>query len=224
MRLSGYIRVSTNTQVEDGQGLDIQEEAIRKWAKTNRHHLIEVYRDEGISGTNGDRDGLEMALESIRFNGAEGLVVPSLDRLARSLTVQEAALQQVWGSDGTVFTVDTGEVLKDDPDDPMRTFIRQVLGAVNQMEAAMIRRRLSRGRERKAAAGGYIGGQIPYGWRNEKKELVKEDAEQEVITLTKAMRSEGKSLNFIGDYLNEEGIPSKRGGIWYPQTVKDMVD
>lgn len=49
-------------------------------------------------------------------------VVSSLDRLARSLTLQEASLQQVWGSGGSVFAVDTGEVMADDPDDPVRTF------------------------------------------------------------------------------------------------------
>ena len=146
MRVVGYVRVSTVGQVQDGQGLAIQEKAIRSWVKEHKHRLVGVYRDEGVSGSVEEREGLEEALEAVKFNGADGLVVNSIDRLARSLTVQEAALVQVWNAGGKAFAVDQGEVLEDDPDDPMRTFVRQVLGAVSQLEAGMIARRLRRGR------------------------------------------------------------------------------
>ena len=85
MKLIGYIRVSTSGQVEDGHGLDIQEAAIRTWSKEHRHRVVDVFRDEGVSGSQEQRDGLEDALSAVRFNGAEGIVVSSLDRLARSL-------------------------------------------------------------------------------------------------------------------------------------------
>ena len=102
--------------MEDGHGLDIQETAIRTWVKDRRYRLLDVFRDEGVSGSQEQRDGLEEALSAVRFNGADGMVVSSLDRLARSLTLQEASLQQVWASGGSVFAVDTGEVMADDPD------------------------------------------------------------------------------------------------------------
>lgn len=53
-----------------------------------------VHRDEGVSGTCDavDRLGLSAALEALRAGEAEALVVVTLDRLAGSLTVQEAAL------------------------------------------------------------------------------------------------------------------------------------
>ena len=48
--------------------------------------------------------------------------------------------------------------LGDDPDDPSRTLIRQVLGAVSQYERSMIALRLRSGRRRKAQHGGYAFG------------------------------------------------------------------
>ena len=123
-----------------------------------------MIRDAGVSGTTDEREGLTEALAAVRYNGADGLVVHTLDRLARSLTVQEAALQQVWSAGGRVFTVDQGEVLADDPEDPVRTFVRQVLGAVSQLEAGMIARRLRRGRQHKAEQGGYAFGGPPLGY------------------------------------------------------------
>jgi DNA invertase Pin-like site-specific DNA recombinase len=219
LRLVGYLRVSTAGQVEDGQGLAIQEQLIRSWCRTHRHRLAAVHRDEGVSGKLETRDGLEEALSAVRFNGADGLVVSSLDRLARSLTVQEAALQQVWAAGGRVFAVDTGEVLADDPKDPVRTFVRQVLGAVSQLEAGMIARRLRRGRLHKAESGGYAHGAPPYGWRAESGELVPDPAEQAVVERVRALRREGLSLRDIAGLLNAEGVPSKRGGLWYPASV-----
>lgn len=45
-----------------------------------------------------------------------------LDRIARSLIVQEAVLAQLWTFGGHAFVVtDTAEIACDDPDDPMRT-------------------------------------------------------------------------------------------------------
>lgn len=224
MRLVGYVRVSTVEQVDHGQGLEIQELAITKWAESNGHRIAHFFQDEGVSGTIEDREGLESALASIGCDGVKGVVVTSLDRLARSLTVQEAALQQAWCAGGRVFTVDSGEVVADDPDDPMRTFVRQVLGAVSQLEAGMIRRRLKRGREHKAAQGGYAHGAPAYGYRASDGELVPDEAEQEVVEAVLRMRRDGASLRDIARHLNSQGIPSKRGGRWHPTTVARVVN
>ena len=53
MRLVAYIRVSSETQVEHGLGLDVQRDAIRKWAKANAHRVVVRAVDEGESGKNG---------------------------------------------------------------------------------------------------------------------------------------------------------------------------
>ena len=159
----------------------------------------------------------------MRFNGADGIVVSSLDRLARSLTLQEASLQQVWASGGNVFAVDTGEVKADDPDDPVRTFVRQILGAVSQLEAGMIARRLRRGREHKAAQGGYAHGAPPYGFTAESGQLVPDPDEQRIVLEMIDMRAAGSSLRGIATHLNTSGVSAKRGGTWHPQTVARVL-
>jgi len=224
MRIVGYVRVSTVGQVQDGQGLEIQETAIRSWVKEHRHRLIRVYRDEGISGSVENREGLEEALAAVRFNGADGLVVSSLDRLARSLTIQEAALQQTWAAGGRLFAADQGEVLADDPDDPVRTFVRQVLGAVSQLEAGMISRRLRRGRQFKADQGGYAHGAPPFGYRAEGGELVPDPDEQAITAWITELRSSGASYRQIAAELNSEGVPAKRASQWHPMAVKRVTD
>jgi DNA invertase Pin-like site-specific DNA recombinase len=224
LRLVGYLRVSTSGQVADGLGLDIQESAIRSWCKEHDHRLVGFHSDEGVSGTTDERDGLQEALAAVRFNGADGLVVHTLDRLARRLDVQEAALQSIWASGGRAFTVDQGEALEDDPDDPVRTFVRQVLGAVSQLEAGMIVRRLRRGREAKAERGGYAFGAPPFGFRAEDGALVEDPDEQTVISRMVALRGDGMSLRQIAGVLNESGLSPKRSGAWHPMMVKRVLD
>ena len=224
LRLVAYLRVSTAGQVEDGHGLDIQEHAIRAWAREHRHRIVAVHRDEGVSGATDERDGLTEALAALRFNGADGIVVHTLDRLARSLTVQEAALQQAWAAGGRVFTVDQGEVHADDPDDPVRTFVRQVLGAVSQLERGMIARRLRRGRDHKAEQGGYAYGAPPFGYRAEDGDLVHDPAEQEIVAQITELRGDGRSFREIAATLNGLGYRPKRSAQWHPMTVKRVAD
>src|SRR5689334_3897460 len=120
MRLVGYVRVSSDSQI-DGLGLDVQREAINRWSLHYGHELVTVLADEGVSGTveATDRPGLSEALSVLVEGRAEGLVVHKLDRLARRLTAQEAALAFIWRSGASAFTVDGGEVPQDDPQDPM---------------------------------------------------------------------------------------------------------
>jgi hypothetical protein len=60
-----------------------------------------------------------------------------LDRLGRALHVQEAIFARVWQQDDRhVFSAVEGEVKRDEPADPMRTYVRQVMSAASQPERA----------------------------------------------------------------------------------------
>ena len=221
----GYVRVSSATQVEEGFGLEIQERQLTEWAARGGHQLLSIHRDEGISGTKEavDRPGLATALADVE-DDAGALVVAKLDRLARHLTVQEAVLAQVWKHGGRVFAVDVGEVLRDDPDDPMRTAMRQMVGVFAQLERATVAARLRAGRRAKAARGGYASGAPRFGMRAEDRELVADPTEQATIARIVELRRAGASLRQIADTLTAEGRPTKRGGRWHAEVVRDILE
>jgi DNA invertase Pin-like site-specific DNA recombinase len=228
MKVIGYVRVSTDRQAEKGFGLDVQERAVRAWARQHGHRLTAVFRDGGVSGSNGldTRDGLADALQSLRDRKAQGLVVPRLDRLARDLVLQETLLGEVRRLGGHVFSCSDAEAefLVDDPADPSRRLIRQILGAVAEYERSVIALRLRAGRRRKAEQGGYAGdGSPPYGWQAVEGQLVPAQAEQQAIVRAKALRAAGLSLREIGDVLHAEGHSAKRGGRWHPQTLARVL-
>lgn len=167
MRLVAYVRTST-ANAANGDSPAAQEEACRAWAAANRHDIAAVHVDRGLSGKLGpdDRPGLAPALVAVERSDADGVVVHRLDRLARELHVQEAALARAWEAGGRVFEAVEGEVPRDDPDDPYRRFVRQVMGAAAELERGMIAARLRTGRRRKRQRGDYTGGRaVPFGQR-----------------------------------------------------------
>jgi DNA invertase Pin-like site-specific DNA recombinase len=226
-KLAGYLRVSTDRQAEEGLGLDIQEQAIRHWAKANGHRIVSWHRDEGVSGSNGieSRAGLPDALAAIKDCHAAGLAVYRLDRLARDLIIQETLLAEVRRMGGDVFTTSAAEAgyLADDPDDPSRKLIRQVLGAVAEYERSMIALRLRAGRKRKAERGGFAYGSPGYGYKAQDRELVPDSEEQEAVARMVDLRDQGASLRAIAAALTAEGYKPRHGGQWHAQTVRRVL-
>lgn len=229
MKLVAYIRVSGTGQVTDGYGLDVQERTIKEWAKRNGHRIVRVCADKGVSGATEalDRPGLAEALLMIRDGAAEGLLIPRLDRLARALTVQEASLAIVWRDGGRIFTADTGEVLKDDPDDPMRTAMRQVVGVFAELDRRMVVKRLRDGRAAKKAAGRKSVGAYAYGTRGagegRARDAAPDPTEARTLERILELRAAGRSYRAIGEQLDTEGLRPRRAAKWSAMTVRSIV-
>lgn len=229
-KVVAYLRVSTDKQAEQGLGLEVQEAAVRKWAKANGYRVVAWTRDEGVSGSNGldTRIGLLDAIATVRDGQAAGIVVYRLDRLARDLVLQENLLADIRRMGGDVFSTSAAEasILADDPDDPSRKMIRQVLGAVAEYERAMIRLRMRSGKARKRERGGWLGGVAPFGYRAEGRELVPDEEEQAALSRIRELHGAGSSLRQIAGALTAEGFRPKRSrsGTWHPGSLALIVD
>ncbi len=229
LRLAIYSRTST----QNGAGadsLDAQEQACTAWSTEHGHEVVSCFRDEALSGALPveQRPGLLGALVALERADADGLVLHRIDRLARELHVQEAALAQAWaaGEGVEVFEAVEGKIKRDDPEDPHRTFLRQVLGAASQLERGLVSARLQGGRRRKAAAGGYIGGariHRRYGVEVEDGEYVPVDAEQVVIRRMRTMRSEGATYRAIAGALDADGVEPPAGAAWGYSAVRKIL-
>lgn len=231
MRLVAYLRVSTAEQAASGSGLEVQREQITAWAHANGHEVGEWYADEGVSGSNGleDRPGIFDAMAALSADDVDGLVVAKLDRLARSLALQETLLAQVDRVGAQVFSADDAEndYLNDD-DEPTRRLIRQVLGAVAEWERGMIAARMKAGRAHRARSGSFAYGSPPFGWRAERSDqgsqLVPIEAEQATLARMRELRVEGLNLQAIADTLSTEGHRTKRGSTaWNAGTISRLL-
>lgn len=222
LRLVAYTRLS-QSNAHEGESHESQRERIEAWATGAGHEVVDGRRDT-VSGENGvdDRPGFLEALRAVEDDLADGVVVSALDRLARRLTTQEALLATVWRRGGVVFEVGLGEVPQDDPHDPARTLIRQVMGAVSQYERAMIVKRMADGRRRSVKQGRLIGPAPAFGWIKDPDDPGRAVPDPETYPLVEAAvakRNSGATLRAVGAYLEDE-----TGRSWSATQVKRVCE
>jgi DNA invertase Pin-like site-specific DNA recombinase len=221
----GYTRVSSRQQAENGTGLETQADAIEAWCAENGYQLAGIWSDPGVTGTLApeDRDGWQEMLAAAP-EGAT-IVVHNLNRLSRNLIGQETTLMKLDAAGFRLHSIAEPDHGTDANDDPTRVLIRQVLGAIAQYDRATLTARMKHGKAKKRAAGGYVGGRVPYGWvRHPDTDLLVEDpGEQRIIGELRRLHGVGWSANRIARHLNDLGIPTKLGRKWAARTVIETL-
>lgn len=215
-----YLRVSGKGQVSKG-GFPRQRSVIKKYARAKKIELVGEYCDEGVSGTKEleHRQGLAALLDHVESNGIDLILVERADRLARDLMVGEIILSQCRELGVSVISADSGVDLTTADDDPTRTLIRQVLGAVAQFEKSVIVLKLRAARERTKRKTGKCEGRKPYGYYPGEEQIIKR-----IKQLYRKPRGE-KRMGFraIARQLNEEGIPTRTGVPWRDTQVRAIL-
>lgn len=126
----GYARCST-----DKQDLAAQQEALLTLGVT----ADRIYTDRGFTGTNRTRPGLDQALAAAR--SGDTLVVPKLDRLARSVP-DARAIGDDLSARGVRLQIGASV---HDPSDPMGKLFFNILATFAEFEADLIRLRTREG-------------------------------------------------------------------------------
>lgn len=82
-----YIRVSTEEQAIHGLSIEAQTAALEEWARSNRHKVVGVYIDAGISARKpaSKRPELQRLLDDVRAGAGELIVFTKLDRWFRNI-------------------------------------------------------------------------------------------------------------------------------------------
>jgi DNA invertase Pin-like site-specific DNA recombinase len=215
-----YLRVSGKGQINK-DGFPRQRIAICKFAKANNLEVVGEYRDEGVSGSKEleDRQGLATLLDHIESNGIRIVLVERADRLARDLMVGEVILGQFRKLGISVIAADSGVDLTTGDDDPTRTLIRQVLGAVSQFDKSVIVLKLRAARQRTKRNTGRCEGQKPYGYYPGEDKVVKRI--KQLYRKTKGEKRRG--FMTIAKILDKEGVPTRTGVKWNGVVVKSIL-
>ena len=221
MRAVGYIRVSQERSARNGFGLPAQEEDVRRHAEYKRWQLLDVYSEKGVSGYKRDRPALDRMLADAKCGKFDVVVFPSIDRVGRSVkdVIDIEMALRACGVD-VIFVrecIDTST--------PTGELFRNIMASISQFEGKLIRDRLSKGQQAKKAQGGYVGGQVAYGYRNggENGELSVEPKEAAIIRRIFWLRADGMSLVGIARALTRNGVKSKKGGPWRASTVDGIL-
>lgn len=167
--LIGYARCSTDKQDLSAQRFALQNLGVA---------ADRIYTDHGLTGTNRDRPGLDQALAAVREG--DTLVVPKLDRLARSVPDARAIAAQLEAK-GVLLALGPSVY---NPSDPMGKMFFNILATFAEFEADLIRLRTREGMAI-ARAKGKLRGKQPKLSEKQQKELcrMKETGEYSISDL-----------------------------------------
>ena len=155
--LIGYARCST-----DEQDLTAQRNSLEALGVASDR----IYLDHGLTGTNRQRPGLDQALAAVRTG--DTLVVPKLDRLARSVPDARAIGDEL-AAQGVALSLG-GQV--HDPNDPMGKMFFNILATFAEFEVDLLRMRTREGMA-VARAKGKLKGRQPKLSKKQQHELVR---------------------------------------------------
>ena len=207
MRVTGYVRVSTDEQADSGAGIEAQRRAIIAECERRGWTLVDVIEDAGYSAKDLRRPGIQLALEELKARRTSALVVAKLDRLSRSMLdfagIMQTAQRQGWALVALDLGVDTST--------PSGEMMASVLASFAQYERRLISQRTRDALAVKRSQGVRLG---------RPRAL-----DPKVRARVRGLRSRGWSFARIADKLNAEGVPTAHGGSrWHPSTVRAIVD
>ena len=201
-----YLRVSTQKQGYSGLGLEAQREIIQNFLY-DKNPIAEFLEVESGRKTDKGRPKLKEALEICRKTGAK-LIVAKLDRLARNVSF----LSQLLESDVDIVFCDFSQANK---------MVRHILAAISQYEAELIATRTKQALAAKKAKGCTLGNPehligkldeaVAKSVETNKRKAEENPNNKRAAAMLKVLAKEGKTLQEMADYLNEQGFTTSKG-------------
>lgn len=212
MKIVGYIRVSTDQQVESGLGLEAQQNACQNYALKLGQPIHEIFRDEGLSGSLSleKRPGILSAIGVL--GKGDILVVAKRDRLGRDPLVL-AMIESAIARKGARIVSAAGEGT--DNDDPSSILMRRMIDAFSEYERLIIKARVKAAMKVKKDKGECVG-HIPFGYKlaEDGVHLLPDSYEQDVLAKLSQLRSEGLTVRAMAEEMNKNQIFNRGGAPW----------
>jgi DNA invertase Pin-like site-specific DNA recombinase len=222
-RVAAYARVSTNDE-EQQTSYEAQIDYYTQHIKANGDwEFVEVYTDEGISGTNTKkRDGFRRMVQDALDGKIDLILTKSVSRFARNTVDTLTTVRQlkekgveVYFEKENIYTLDSkGELLI------------TIMSSLAQEESRSISENVTWG-QRKRFADGKVN--MPYkrflGYAKGEDGTPKiVESEAEIVRLIYKLFLQGKTQNFIARYLTAKGIPTPgKKKKWNVSTVLSIL-
>ena len=209
-RCAIYTRKSHEEGLDQAfNSLDAQREACEAYVLSQAGlgwELIDKpYDDGGISGGHMERDGLQNLLADIRSGQVDVVVVYKVDRLTRSIT-DFGKLVEAFDAHEVSFVSVTQAF---NTTNSMGRLTLNVLLSFAQFEREVTAERIRDKIASSKQKGMWMGGRVPFGYRNERKQLFVEQEEAETVRLMFNLYLEHQNIRLVKQSLDERGIFSR---------------
>lgn len=212
-RFVAYLRVSTDKQGANGHGIEAQRDAVKRYVASVGGRIIAPEFVEVESGkSDGNRPQLTKALARCKATAAT-LLVAKLDRLSRDPDFL-----------GQLMKAEIDFVAADNPTANKLTV--RILAAVAEAEREAISARtkaaLGAAKARGVKLGGFRGHVVDHAMGTAAASEKAREFALGLMPLVEELEREGLSLNAIARRFNEEGVQSRRGGVWTAKAIANL--
>ena len=202
MTIYGYARVSTVTQVKEGESLETQKLQIQSYAISKGLELdaANIFVEAGVSG------GIEFAnrpegskLTQLVTTG-DIIIFPKLDRAFRNTRNALNVLHDMKERKVSIHFIDLGG---DVTGNGIGAIVFTILSAFATFERERIATRIREVKQVQKAQGKFTGGRRPFGFEVIDGVKVVKPEEQKVISRMKQLRTRGKSYGYIASWIKK---------------------
>ena len=155
-----YMRVSTEKQAEEGNGLESQKRDIENYCKKNEYVITDYYIDDGYTGANMDRPELQRLITDCVAKRIKCVVAFKLDRLSRSMVDGIYMIERVFQPNNILFKCVHDSISYDSP---MEQAYTQMMAVFAQLDKNTMLLRMRGGMLERVKQGYWMGGaNTPY--------------------------------------------------------------
>lgn len=219
IRVAAYCRVSTEKD-DQLSSLDMQKQFFEDYAIQNNYNLVELYTDEGISGTKlKNRKAFNRMMEDAKLGKFKIVFVKDISRFARNAVDFLQSIREL-KSLGIQCKFVNANLSTEDGE-----FTLGILALMAQEESCNISKRVKFGKTKNA-----VNGKVPnliYGYDKTAGELftlsINQNEANTVKRIYNMYTNTGYGSNKIAQVLNSEGSLTKRSCKWSQNAVSRIL-
>lgn len=216
-----YARVSTARQADDGLPVESQLEQCRAKAAALGARVLEVFRDDGISGRTTNRPAFQAALDYCDEQRIDYFVCWSSSRFARN-HIDAALNKRLLEKSGVRLVF----VSQDFGESDEAWMIESIVAIMDEQYSRSIAKDTRRSMAKNAVDGFWNGGNVPFGYQSapvgRRKQLVPVESEALVVRMIFRWCIDGHGQKDIALRLNGSGI-GRRGKVWDKASVASVL-
>lgn len=218
MKAIGYAGINTLNPTPNNLSLEDQEHEIKMYCQTHGWELMGIHAERKLTNNDLAHPKLEELLKMANRHEFDVLVIARLDRLTRNIRHLNTIISTLCIKNNiALVSIDENLNTLEEGGRLAINIIDIVTKWDNKRISDRTREIIAKKREK-----GERVGHAPFGFTYKDKKLVEVPAELSVVKIIREKRDAGMSYHKIAKLLNDRKIVSKRGGIWYAETVKTV--
>lgn len=220
MATYAYYRVSTQTQAEQN-GIEMQIAEVEKYCNENNIVIAGTFKDEGISGTRADREGLNDLLATLEKG--DRVIIQNTSRLWRNDSVKVMVHHEMKKCGADIISIEqkTYSIYSKDPNDFLFNGMMELLDQYERMTISM---KLAKGRKARAKSGNKPCGTAPYGYKWQGNEIVIDFNNNLIVQDIFRQYIELKSLAKLKTYCDSKEYKTSTGKDFSKQALKNIIE